>query len=233
MTRTGTFSDDSSDPLLIAFLPDRPLSLSLLDGFRLLSGERQVILPPACERLLALLALNGRCSRSRAAGCLWPQAREHKALACLRTCIWRCNHTADLVAAGPRTVELAADVHVDVREHLAPAGDLLPGWDDEWLVAERERLREVHLQHLDGQIDDLVQSHQFGPALQVAWRSMAIDPLREVTHRAIIGIHLAASDHAAAVRAYHRCRSLLLAELDVAPSAETARLLDRVRARTG
>ncbi len=233
MTKTGTFSDDGRDPLLLAFLPAPPVQLSLLNAFGVQVGARSVALPPGCERLLALLALHGRRTRSSAAGCLWPDAAPEKALACLRTCIWRCNQAADLVSAGSRTVELAQAVHVDIGDHRTPDGELLPGWDDEWLVAERERLREVHLQHLDVEIYQLVKDREFGRALQVARRSIAIEPLREVTHRAVIGIHVAASDHAAAVRAYQRCRTLLLTELGVEPSLQTVRLLDGVRQHAG
>ncbi|MEI2786628.1 MAG: bacterial transcriptional activator domain-containing protein [Candidatus Nanopelagicales bacterium] len=229
MAKTGTFSDDGRDPLLLAFLPAPPVHLSLLNAFSVQVGAQSIVLPPGCERLLALLALHGRRTRSSAAGCLWPDAAQEKALACLRTCIWRCNQAADLVSAGLRTVELAPAVHVDIGDPRTADGELLPGWDDEWLMAERERLREVHLQHLDTQIDQLVKERQFGQALELARRSLAIEPLREVTHRAVIGIHVAASDHAAAVRAYQRCRTLLLTELGVEPSRQTVRLLDGVR----
>lgn len=233
MADVGTFSDDGSDPLLRTFLPVPRAELRLLGGFSLLLDGRPVSLPPGCERLLALLSLKGRTSRSRAAGYLWPQTREAKALACLRTCVWRCNRAAPgIISADSGRLELTPSVRTDVLQGGIADGELLPDWDDDWLLNEREQLREQRLQHLAATVDELIAAHRLESALEMAQKSLRIDPLREATHRAVITIHLAGNDRARAMRAYQRCRTVLMTELGVEPSLETTRLLDGIREQT-
>ena len=47
--------------------------LSLLDGFALTAGGRQLVVPKAQRRSLALMALRRDTNRTTAAGSLWPE----------------------------------------------------------------------------------------------------------------------------------------------------------------
>lgn len=217
------------------------VQVELLGAFRLAVDGVDVDLPAGSQRLVALLALRGRCSRSRVAGTLWPDSTEQRALACLRTAIWRANQAAgELVRSRVGILDLAADVGVDVRGQIAdaraviegtddlPSGgldDLLPEWGDDWLDADRERLRQLHLHMLEAQAERLTSEHRFGLALEAALGALRIDPFRESAHRTVIRIHLAEGNIGEAWRSYRRCADLLEREMGVAPTAETRRLL--------
>ncbi|WP_235522481.1 BTAD domain-containing putative transcriptional regulator [Cellulomonas sp. Root137] len=220
--------------------------LTLLGGFLLAIDGVPASIPVAAQRLVAVLALRGRCGRSRLAGELWPETTEDRALARLRTTIWRAHLQAPgLVAPDHDALALAGSVDVDVTDLVRSAhelmdgrstlpvervllyveGDLLPDWSDEWLTAERERLRQLRLHVLETVAARLAAEGLFGMAMEAALAALRSDPLRESAHRAVIRIHLAEGNLAEAVHAYRQCQSLLARELGVAPSEEAARLV--------
>jgi len=221
--------------------PVRLLSVTLLGGFVFTRGHEVVDLPSGAQRLVALLALRGRTSRSRVAGTLWPDTTEQRALASLQTVIWRVNQTTtNLVTASTGMLDLEPSVDVDVRRLVPPAiailtptargsvqdlrvvfeddGELLPGWEDDWLVVDRERLRQVRLHVLESVAERLAQSGSYGLALEAALAALRADALRESAHRLVIRIHLAEGNVAEARRAYEQCRTLLLRDVGVEPS---------------
>ncbi len=234
--------------------PAAGLSVTLLGGFTVCVGDEVVQLPTGAQRLVALLALRGRTSRSRLAGMLWPETTEHRALASLRTGIWRVNQAADqLVAITSGTVDLGRGVDVDVRRLLRAAtdalregasstidevgavldddGGLLPDWEDEWLVADRERLRQIRLHLLEAVAERLSRAGRHGLALEAALAALRIDVLRESAHRTVIAIHLAEGNVAEALRAYDQCRLVLVRDVGVEPSPTTSRMLPQCRDR--
>ncbi len=234
--------------------PSPDVDVRLLGTFRLRADGSPVELPAGAQRLVALLALRGRTSRSRLAGTLWPETSEHRALASLRTGIWRVNQAADgMIACTPGTVDLEPGADVDVRrlvrdaraamrlgepgvpggaeataELLEDSGELLPDWDDDWLLPDRERLRQMRMHVLEAVAGRLSASGRRGMALEAALASLRIDPLRESAHRAVIGIHLAEGNVAEARRAYAHCRLVLVRDVGVEPSPATSRLLTSV-----
>src|ERR1700686_5010837 len=145
--------------------------IQLLKGFQLTAGGEPVPLPGGAERLLALLSLNERpLRRNSVAGILWADATEERASGNLRTMIWRSRRPGlDLVESDGAALRLAPGVAVDVREMSSQAerllgagrcldadyddstltGDLLPFWDDDWVVIDRERLRQLRLHALE------------------------------------------------------------------------------------
>ncbi|MFJ2865894.1 BTAD domain-containing putative transcriptional regulator [Kitasatospora sp. NPDC087314] len=221
--------------------------LTLLGSFRLQVGPAEVRLPVGAQRLLVVLALRGRQSRSRVAGALWPDSPEGRALGSLRTSLWRINQAAPaLVVDTGGAIDLAPEVTVDARElmertkallqespssagPLPPAlgdgGELLPDWDDEWLADERERLRQLHLHVRETFAERLASEGKFGLALDMALGALRLDTLRESAHRSVIRIHLQEGNLSEARRAYATCRRVLEQELGVAPAPETTRML--------
>ena len=220
----------------------------LLGGFELAGVHGAVALPGTVQRLVAMLALHGRLGRSRLAGSLWEDTTEARALACLRTAIWRANQAVPgLVLGSGDTVNLAEGTEVDVRRMVAWAhavlegsaahgsgatvseqGELLPGWDDEWVTPERERLRQLRLHVLEARAEQLLAEGCFGLALECALAALRADPLRESAHRAVIRIHLTEGNVAEARQAFARCAKVLASELAVAPSRQTTALVDPV-----
>jgi DNA-binding SARP family transcriptional activator len=231
----------------------KALSVALLGGFTLIVDDEVVDLPAGSQRLIALLALGGRTSRSRLAGTLWPETFENRALASLRTGIWRINHVTDgLVRVRGVTVELGPFVDVDVRrlvraglaalrdgsrgapddvDPIPDGGELLPDWEDEWLLADRERLRQLRLHVLEAAAGRLSRAGQYGLALESALTALRADPLRESAHRTIIGIHLAEGNVAEARRALDACHLTLRREVGVEPSQAVRCMVERAGGR--
>lgn len=230
--------------------PDRSCPqhrITLLGGFRLEADGEPLPVPTSAQRLVSLLALRGRCGRSRLAGSLWPDSPEARALATLRTAIWRVNQVApSLIRSSGDSVALDPDVEVDVAELVESAhtvlskgtgtvldavttrsvdGDLLPDWTDEWLLMDRERLRQLRLHLLETLAGRLSDHGQFGMAMEAGMSALRADPLRESAHRTVIRIHLAEGNVAEALHAYDECRHLLARDVGVTPTPETTGLV--------
>ena len=220
--------------------------VTLFDRFRLQAGGREVDLADGPRRLVALLALRGRVGRARAAATLWPDADPTRAMARLRTQIWRVHQAVpDLIVTDGGQLGLDPAADTDVRRlgklagtalagregdlaawtPLAAGGELLPDWDDEWLDDERERLRQLRLHTLEAVALRLAGAGRYGPAVDLALTVLRGDPLRETAHRALIRVHLAEGNLVEARRAHRRCALILQRELGVTPSRATTALL--------
>src|SRR4029077_4535573 len=136
--------------------------LTLIGEFELLIEGHQLTIPRSAERVLTYLALAGRpVARTRLAGVLWEDGSDQSAAKSLRTTLWRIRRAGvNLVLARDDRLRLYPDVAVDVTDltvlakrliHqpdaealarlplLVECVELLPDWDDEWVVADRER----------------------------------------------------------------------------------------------
>ena len=203
-------------------------------------------LTSAAQRLLAHLAIHGPALRPVIIGALWPNVSEQQARGCLRTTLWRLNRNEPrLVRAIGDTLTLGPDVAVDatvfteaarrvLQGSLSPAaqcavlgarGDLLPGCYDDWLIFERERLRQLRLHALEALASGLAAQGRYADALDAAMESTRMEPLRESAHRAIIAIYLAEDNVTEALRHYESFRELLRTELGIRPSPQLVAIL--------
>jgi DNA-binding SARP family transcriptional activator len=107
----------------------------------------------------------------------------------------------------------------------AVQADLLPGWYDDWVLLERERLRQLRLHALEAMAERLSASGRWADAVLAALAALAADPLRESAHRAVIKVHLAEGNLAEAIRQLHRCERLMIEEVGVLPSALLSELI--------
>jgi len=194
------------------------------------------------ESLLAYLLLHREAPqpRQRVAFLLWPDSTEPQALTNLRKVLHTLRRALPdldrLMDVGPRNLQWRADVPLwlDV-EHFERAladgrleeavetygGELLAGRYDEWLVEERERLAGLDLEALERLARRLEEQERWPEAIRCAERLAAQDPLREASHRLLIGLCRAGEDRARALRAYHVCATTLERELGIEPSPET------------
>jgi DNA-binding SARP family transcriptional activator len=185
------------------------VSLELLDGFRLCAGTEQVQLSETAQRLVAFVALGGHpLRRPLVAGTLWPEKTESRASANLRSTLWRLN------AAGPRPAIVCAGsalvldpgVCVDIvalqRQGWALldrttgrvpelgtdwfSKELLPGWYDDWVILERERLGQLQIRFMEALVHHLRERGELARAIDQAMRLVALDPLRERSQLALI-----------------------------------------------
>jgi DNA-binding SARP family transcriptional activator len=227
--------------------------LTLLGGFSVAQHDRSILLPLGAQRLLAFLALQIQPQlRARVAGTLWPDGTEAQSSANLRSTLWRLRRPGlSLVRTLPGYLGLAHGLSVDAREvtatvhrlmdrsapcraeDLDPApltGELLPDWStDDWILVERERLRQLCLHGLEAMCERLLALRRYGEAIQAGLAAVRVEPLRESAHRALIAVHLAEGNHCEAVRQYHWYERLLRDELGLQPSSQMTRLVSDLR----
>ena len=225
----------------------RTVRLGLLQGFQLECSQSEVDVPLSSQRVLAFLALQLRPqTRSYVAATLWTDCDDERAGASLRSALWRINRCGHpLVAADARALRLMPDVIVDLRESTRraqqvlrgearggavrvddlTAGDLLPGWYDEWVVTEREHFRQLRLHALEKLCEQLTDEGRFGQAVEAGLAAVSGEPLRESAHRVLIRAYLQEGNRGEAIRQYEACRHVLRRELNIEPSPVTQALL--------
>lgn len=233
-----------SEAIKVASTPQ----LRLLGQFRLERDAEPVELGHNGQRLLAFVGLRRRVSRTVLAGTLWPEVTEEHARGSLRTTLWKLPRgDQPLIRCSGDSLAPATALHVDVHaftetalgvvqgcvpsfDARLPPGllggeELLPGWDEEWVLLERERLRQLRLHALDSLAEALVREGKPALALEAAWASVRSEPLRESAHRAAVSAHLAEGNLNEAVRQYRSFQRLLREELGVEPSPQFTRML--------
>jgi DNA-binding SARP family transcriptional activator len=219
--------------------------LRLLDAFEVVCDGEVVELPFASQRLVAFVALHARpVLREHVAGTLWLDTTEARAAGNLRSTLWRVQkRAAHLLAVDARTIQLDHAVDVDVRaidalahgdeppDARAFAGELLPGWYDDWVLLERERFRQLSLRALDTVCERHLRAGAIGEALEAGLLAVSLEPLRESAHRAIIRVHLADGNVGEALRQYRLCTRLLREQLGIGPTPQLRDLLGRLDAK--
>ncbi len=123
----------------------------------------------------------------------------------------------------------AAEQHGDVQDlrvALEQAigvyqGDLLPSCYDDWIVPERERLRQAFTGALERLMLLLDSQGELRAAIASAQRLVRHDPLREETYCTLMRLYAASGDRAGVLRVYQTCATVLERELAVEPSAAT------------
>lgn len=217
------------------------IRLHLLGGFELRQAGRTVPLPRGAQRLAAFLALQPRPQqRIAVAGRLWPEMGDARAQACLRSALWRLRADgAGLARASRDELALASGVAVDLRaleavidDALAADGDhlpspallrllsreLLPDWYDEWVLPERERLKELCLHALEALAERMLARERPRDAARCALAAVMGEPLRESAERLLIRAHLAEGNTALAARRYDAFRATLADQVGEEPS---------------
>jgi DNA-binding SARP family transcriptional activator len=109
-------------------------------------------------------------------------------------------------------------------------GDLLPSCYDDWVLTERERLRQTFARTVEWLIELLESQRHYAAAIREAQRLLRHDPLQEATYRRLMRLHALNGDRARALRTYHACATILQRELDVAPSSATREAYERLLA---
>ncbi|GAA1962563.1 AfsR/SARP family transcriptional regulator [Microbacterium deminutum] len=214
----------------------------LLGKPAVLQDGQLLVVPEGCKRLLAFVALQrGRVDRRLAAGSLWPDGSEDRAAGNLRTTLWRLRSagitvldsdklsvflrertTTDLDAlcewADRLIAGTATETDMHVPEWTTTVAELLPGWYDEWVIFERERIRQRMLHALEVLSHVLRADGRYGEAIDAAMDAVAVEPLRESAHRVLAEAHLAEGNCVEVQRAYLRYREIAHRELGIEPS---------------
>jgi len=218
------------------------------------AGEAVVVPVKKAKALLAYLALHpGRPhSRDKLAALLWGDSEEAQARHSLRQALTSLRKALPgvmpeiLAVDGEDLVVTPAAIAVDVmqfdrlvkegdRDALEQAvalyqGEFLEGFNpravgfEDWLMGERNRLRERAVEVMAVLLDHHRQAGEVDRAVRVAIRVLALDPLREPVHRALMELYACQGRHAAALKQYQVCCRILERELGMRPAAETTRL---------
>jgi DNA-binding SARP family transcriptional activator len=226
------------------------LHLRLLNRFELSIAGRSHGLPTHSQRVLAFLAVRGRTQqRATLAGRLWMDVPEYRSQASLRTALWRIRQAdAHLIHADYASVSLQRNVSVDLDLLLAQAhrllsgegllagrdcevetlcSDLLPSWDEDWVLLERERVRQVRLHALEALCRRLTLLGRYAYAIEAGQEAVTAEPLRESAHAALIEAHLAEGNLVEARRQYRYYATLMRDELGADPSEKLRALAER------
>jgi predicted ATPase/DNA-binding SARP family transcriptional activator len=231
------------------------LKLFLLGQFNIQADETPLDLPsrPA-QSLLAYLALNSGVSqrRERLAGLLWPDASESNARSYLRQALWRIRKSFESASVNcdkylrisdiSVLMEEQADVwldamllqqRVDSTEELIGVvelyqGELLPGFYDEWVLVERDRLHSVYHQRMNRLVADLAGLERWDDVIFWAeeWIRLGYSP--EPAYRALMRAYAASGDQGMVSAVYQRCRDSMDRDLGLDPSPETRELYDQI-----
>jgi DNA-binding SARP family transcriptional activator len=224
-----------------------PTQVQLLGGFAVTQGDHTVALSGNAERVVAFVAVGGPASRLYVAGSLWPDVPEARSLGSLRTTIWRTHRLLPGLFTGDgHVVRLSPSVRVDldtaerqIHQLLHDPDDsaitdlplligfrtLLPGWYDDWVIASRERLRQLYLEALDVLAERQLARGRPAQALEAALMAAAVEPLRETAHRAMMRIHLTTGNVVEALRVLEDFSERLGREMGVSPSPAMQALL--------
>lgn len=225
----------------------RPVQINLLRGFELVVDDVAIDIPASSQRLVAYLALHERPQpRSSVASSLWIDFTEERAGANLRSALWKLRHVRDqVVTARSNFLGIGHDVEVDVahavrraRELLGEvddvpptdlhllSGDLLPDWDEDWILFERERLRQLRIHAIEALGRRCSRAGQHADAVEAGLCAVAADPLRESAQRVLIEAHIAEGNVADAQRQYRQFALLLWDALGILPSPELRGVID-------
>jgi DNA-binding SARP family transcriptional activator len=230
--------------------------LHLFDGPFVTIEEHRMEVPEGSKRLLVFVALRGgRIERKSAAGALWPAGDDIRAAGNLRSALWRLRSAGvDLLTTDKWSLKLHADVVVDVRlisdwatrlirdtatdadlsmlPPTADALDLLPGWYDDWILVERERMRQRTLHALEALTRRLIRAGRCAEAVEAALLAVSAEPLRESAQRVLIDAHLAEGNWIEGWRAYEAYRALLSRELGAEPPPDLSMRIRSARRHT-
>ena len=206
------------------------------------------------QALLAYLAVRpGQLHpRDKLATLLWPDTSDEQARQSLRVALVALRRA--LRSVGPALLisraeslglaALALEVDVVAFERCISSGtpealteaarlyrgDLLAGFRvteapfEDWLTAERRRLSELAVEGLGKLLQHQLAEGPASAAVQTALRLVALDPLQEPVHRALMRLYVAQGRRGAALTQYQVCVAVLRRELGADPENETRRL---------
>ncbi len=233
------------------------LKIYLLGQFKLQSGDIPLELPsrPA-QAALAYLALNPGVSHRREllSSLLWPDATESNARSYLRQALWRIRKSLESGGINSEDYLEISDISVclddqsdcwldanmvlesvrtETVEEIAQVidlyrGELLPGFYNEWVVLERERLQAAYHQKMNLLLERLVQDGQWDQILSYAEKWIQLGHTPEPAYRALMHAYAGLGDLGMVSATFQRCREALDRELGLEPSSETVRLYERI-----
>jgi predicted ATPase/DNA-binding SARP family transcriptional activator len=230
------------------------LLTNLLGAFDVRNDDQPVALAsrPA-QSLFAYLILHPGTAhrREKLAGLLWPDSLEETARDNLRHALWRLRKA---LPAGPEARYLLADdltiaFNASAEYRLDAAdleklgegasaeeliavlsqyqGELLPGFYDEWVLAEREHLQSAFGHHMARLMSLLEHKQRWLDILDWGERWIKLGQKPEPAYRALMSAHAAKGDMSKVAATYERCLKSL-GEFGIEPSEQTKDLYNNL-----
>ena len=229
------------------------LQIRLLGQFDIrIDGKRVSIPSRAGQSLFAYFTLTAGTPhrREKLAGIIWPDTIEENARKNLRQELWRIRKA--LLVQSPKDGEYLiadeftlkfnreAEYWFDVVQMERPdldlqslianlslyQGELLPGFYDEWITLERERVQAVFDARMEQLLEQLITAERWIAVQEWGERWLALSGVREPAFRALMLASGVRGDTAKVASLYQRCSEELQEQLGVKPSAETHALYE-------
>jgi len=198
------------------------------------------------QNLLAYLLLkrDKRHRREQLSGILWPDYTEASARKNLRNTVYRLRQAIgeEYLAADRSSVAFNKDADYwldvaqlegataakDIGEGIQAVGlyqgELLPGYYEDWVVVERERLQALFERQMQGLLESLNGAGRWSESQTWAEHWIAQGQAPEPAYRALMLAQAGLGDRAGISAAYQRCVVALRDEVGVEPSPETISL---------
>jgi WD40 repeat protein/class 3 adenylate cyclase len=229
------------------------LQIRLLGQFDVHLDKKRIIIPTRLgQSLLAYVALTAGTShrREKLAGTFWPDTSDESARRNLRQELWRIrkalsaqqNSEVDYLLADEFTVTFnrKSDYWLDVAQversetdleslsrNLAfYQGEFLPGFYEEWVMLERERLQSVFDTKMEKLLEQLIVTEHWTAVQEQAERWLTLGNTPEPAFRALMLGSGARGDMAKVSFIFQRCVADLKDEFGVEPSAQTRALYE-------
>ena len=229
------------------------LQIRLLGQFDVrLDGKRILIPSRAGQSLLAYLVLTAETAhrREKLAGLFWPDLTDENARKNLRHDLWRIRKAISAQNSNPGDYLLVeeftiafnrnAEYWLDVAQVERPdldlesltsnlslyVGELLPGFYEDWIVLERERIQSIFDTKMEQLLAQLVAAERWTAVQEQAERWLGLGNTLEPAYRALMLAYGARGDMARVSSIYQRCINDLDEKFGLEPSPETRALYD-------
>ncbi len=232
------------------------LGVRFLGQFEARYGGNPLTLPTRnAQALFAYLVLNAGKSfrREMLAGLLWPASSEENARSNLRHELWRLRKalpeqgqyclTANeiMIALNPEYLSFldvrqlesglregnSLDQWIEALSNYG--GELLPGFYDEWVVVERERLHALFDTWMDRLLAALQAGSRWTEVHEWAVRWTTFSQWPEPAYRALMIVHALSGDVPKAISTYERFSQGLKKDYGIRPSEQTRTLYRQIK----
>ena len=219
------------------------LEIRLLGQFNLQQeGEPVEIQSRPAKTLLAYLLLTREKHhpRERLAGLLWPDSTENNARKNLRQALWNLRKSIDerylladsvSIAFAPTSdywldISILEDPAEQNMETVVPLyeGELLPGYYEDWILLERDRISAIFDRKIHGLLTQLLQEERWTETRAWAEKWIAPGQIPEAAYRALMVSFAATGELSNVHESYQRCVQALRDDIGVDPSSETRTL---------
>lgn len=234
------------------------LQVRLLGQFDVRADGKRVLLQRrAGQSLFAFLILTAGTShrREKLAGLFWSDMPDESARRNLRQELWRVRKALSTQTPSPAEYFLAEEISItfnprseywlDVAQLEQPTaaddplgdllgklalyqGELLPGFYEDWVLLERERVAAVFEGKMQQLMERLIEEQRWATCQEWAERWLSLGQAVEPAYRALMLAFNAMGDRGKVVATFARCQQALDQELGVPPSPETRALYEQL-----